>query len=115
MIFISFVGHPRRIAVKTFSTSTTLSEKSYSEHLENLHRSGVRFGQPTQFSHPHLLRQNELAIGVLPNEFAERRQGFMEKIKAHCIQHGKSNRNIVSIDRYRLTDIFQGFNQQSNQ
>lgn len=71
------------------------SEKLYTEHLESLHRHGIRFGQPTQFSHPHLLKPNELAIGLLPSEFADRRNKLMEKIKEHCVKYSKPSRNIV--------------------
>lgn len=87
------------MATKTFSTSLTRSEKLYTEHLESLHQAGVRFGQPTQFSHPHILKQNELAIGVLPSEFADRRRNLMEKIKEHCLSNGKPNRNIVTVNQ----------------
>lgn len=44
-----------------------------------------------------MLQRNELAIGLLPDEFDERRLQLMEKIKAHCLQLNKSNRNIVSV------------------
>lgn len=71
------------------------SEKQYTEHLESLHRDGVRFGQPTHFSHPHLLKPNELAIGLLPSEFSDRRNKLMEKIKEHCVKYSKPSRQIV--------------------
>lgn len=80
---------------RNFSSTKSQLEKSYTEHLDSLHRAGVRFGQPTQFTHPHMLKPNELAIGLLPNEFAERRHQFMEKIKAHCLERQKPNHNIV--------------------
>lgn len=80
---------------RNFSTSMTHSEKLYTEHLEGLHQNGIRFGQPTQFTHPHLLKRNELTIGLLPSEFADRRARLMEKIAEHCVHHNKSNRNIV--------------------
>lgn len=63
--------------------------------MESLHQSGIRFGQPTQFTHPHLLESNELTIGLLPSEFAERREKLMEKIAKHCVDTKKPQRNIV--------------------
>ena len=90
---------------RKFSTSVTRSEKSYTEHLESLHRDGVRFGQPTQFSHPHMLKTNELTIGLLPSEFADRRNRLMEKIKEHCIKYGKPSRNIVISNNHLQNSI----------
>ncbi|XP_031627158.1 xaa-Pro aminopeptidase 3-like [Contarinia nasturtii] len=91
------IGHQKCISLRNFSSSISRSEKLYTEHLESLHRDGVRFGQPTQFSHPHLINANELAIGLLPSEFSKRRHKLMEKIKEHCIKHNKPSRNIVIV------------------
>lgn len=82
-------------STNTFCTSISHGVKSYSESLENLHNNGTRFGQPTSITHPHLLKANELAIGVTPNEFADRRYRLMEKIQQQCIARGQPNRNIV--------------------
>lgn len=65
--------------------------------MESLHQPGVRFGQTTQFTHPHLLESNELTIGLLPTEFAERREKLMEKIAKHCVDTKKPQRNIVNL------------------
>lgn len=63
--------------------------------MEKLYQSGVQFGQPTQFSHPHLLKPNELTIGLLPTEFAERREKLMEQITKHCVDTKRPQRNMV--------------------
>lgn len=91
----SFSDYAKCMRSRNFSTSISHSQKLYTEHLESLHRDGVRFGQPTQFSHPHLLKTNELAIGQLPSEFADRRNRMIEKIKEHCVKNNKPSRNIV--------------------
>lgn len=93
---IPHVANLKCTTAKNFSTTHSQSKESYTEHLERLHGAGVRFGQPTQFTHPHLLKPNQLAIGILPSEFAERRQKFMEKIQEHCFQHHKPKHSIVS-------------------
>lgn len=59
-------------------------KNSYTEQIKDLHNNGIRFGQPTHFTHPHLLAPNELAIGVLPNEFMERRQRLIEHVHKAC-------------------------------
>lgn len=74
--------------------------------MENLHQAGIRFGQPTQFTHPHLLKQNELTIGLQPNEFADRRRKLMEKITKHCVDTKKPLRNIVSSIHFEQTHTF---------
>lgn len=94
----SFKAHRKCIGVNSFSTSHTQSKSAYTEHLERLHHDGHQFGQPTQFTHPHLLKPNELTIGLLPDEFAERRQKLMDKIAEHCVDTKKPKRNIVKIE-----------------
>lgn len=85
------------VKTRTFCTPVSHGVKSYSESLENLHKNGIRFGQPTHLTHSHLLKPNELAIGLKPSEFADRRYRLMEKIQQQCITRGQPNRNIVSI------------------
>lgn len=98
-LFTSLISECRiERSSKMFSTSISHSEKSYAEHLESIQREGVRFGQPTHFSHPHLLKQNELATGVLPTEFASRRRRLMEKIQENCHMNNQTHRNIVKLD-----------------
>lgn len=63
--------------------------------MESLHQSGVQFGQPTQFTHPHLLKPNELTIGLLPTEFSERREKLMEKVTKYCVDTKRPQRQMV--------------------
>lgn len=74
-----------------------IRSESYTNNLKILHEHGVRFGQPTQFTHSHLLKANELAIGLEPSEFANRRANLMSKIEEHCVKHNKPKRNLVII------------------
>lgn len=63
---------------------TTNAENQSLKLLENLHKDGIKLGQPTFHSHPHILKENELAIGVTVGEFKERRQRLMEAIQEQC-------------------------------
>lgn len=63
---------------------TTNREKQSLKLIENLHKDGIKLGQPIFYSHPHLLKENELAIGVTVGEFKERRQRLMEAIQKQC-------------------------------
>lgn len=91
-----FTAHTKCLTNKSFSTSCPQSTTAYTNQLEGLHQSGVQFGQPTQFTHPHLLQPNELTIGLLPTEFAERRERLMERIAKHCVDFKRPQRNMVN-------------------
>lgn len=71
------------IFCKKFTTDSTHPSEKW---LEKLHRDGIKLGQPTFYSHPHLLKENELAVGVTVGEFEERRQRLMEAIQVQCDQ-----------------------------
>lgn len=79
---------------KKYSTS---NEKVSLKLIENLHKEGIKLGQPTPFSHPHLLKQNELAVGVTVGEFKERRQRLMEAIQEQCNKLIRPKKFMVSL------------------
>lgn len=93
--------------MKQFSTSIPRKEKSYAEFIENMHKNGIRFGQPTHISHPHLVKPNELAIGIQRNEFVNRRHRLIEKIHEQCIARDQTTRqNIVSQSNSQFCILF---------
>lgn len=51
------------------------------QRIEDLQKSGFSFGQPTHFSHPHLVQPHELVAGVTVDEFRIRRQRFVEDLR----------------------------------
>ena len=39
-----------------------------------------KYGQPTSFTHPHLLKDGEINKGILKSEFKKRRENLIEKL-----------------------------------
>lgn len=77
---------------------TKQQQKSLSaQNLEILQKNGTAFGQPTPFTHPHLLKPNELVAGVSLNEFRTRRQHLIDLIRNHCRSTQRPQRNIVIV------------------
>ncbi|XP_065916735.1 xaa-Pro aminopeptidase 3-like [Dysidea avara] len=74
-------------------------------------------GQPTSYSHPHLLKDGEVTPRITKAEFAERRSRFAEELyKTH---HGMTNtKHVVLISgapiRYMCNDIPYKFHQNPN-
>ena len=61
------------------------------------------FGQPTPFTHPYLLKDNEITPHIHKSEFMERRQNLVEAIVAHALEHSeKSSEHIVSVTYINL-------------
>lgn len=94
---LTFLDCSSKCSTSKYSTSISHGEKSFSEKIEYLQRNGFRFGQPTHYSHPHLLKPDELTVGLLPSEFASRRNRLMEKIFERCQSYDQNYRNIVII------------------
>lgn len=91
----SFSGHIR--STRPF-TSTKQQQKSLSaQNLEKLQKTGTAFGQPTPFTHPHLLKPNELVAGVSLHEFKTRRQHLIELVRQDCRSAQRPQRNIVIV------------------
>lgn len=67
------------------------------QNFESLQKNGTAFGQPTPFTHPHLLKPHELVAGVTLDEFKRRRQQLMESIRKHCISAHRPQRNTVIV------------------
>lgn len=80
-----------------FSMSKRRRTSLSAQNLENLQKNGITFGQPTPFTHPHLLKPHELVAGVSLNEFKMRRQQLMELIRNHCHTSQRPQRNIVIV------------------
>lgn len=77
---------------------TKRRRKSHSaQNLENLHKNGTAFGQPTPFTHPHLLKPHELVAGVSLDEFKTRRHQLVELIRKHCRSARRPQHNIVIV------------------
>lgn len=80
---------------RLFSTTTCLLKSLSVQTLEDLQKSGIKFGQPTPFSHPHLLQPNELVVGVTKDEFVNRRNNFIANLQK--LIASKSNKTINNI------------------
>ena len=39
-----------------------------------------KFGQPTEWTHPHIIQKNEINKGILESEFRARREKLIEKL-----------------------------------
>ena len=39
-----------------------------------------KFGQPTEWTHPHIIQKNEINKGILKSEFRTRREKLIEKL-----------------------------------
>lgn len=87
---------PTTVLSKKFITTTCCGrEKSIPNNSEQT--AEIKYGQPTFQTHPHLLKQNEIVIGVTVSEFKERRERLMEAIHECESRVIKSKKNIVSI------------------
>ena len=40
----------------------------------------LKFGQPTEWTHPHIIQKNEINKGILKSEFSARREKLIEKL-----------------------------------
>lgn len=70
----------------TFSTS---SARSYANPLPIPLRSAATpskgYGQPLPFSHPHLLKEGELSIGIQASEYEDRRRRLMDGLEPGAV------------------------------
>ena len=40
----------------------------------------LKYGQPTEWTHPHIIKKNEINRGILKSEFKNRREKLIEKL-----------------------------------
>lgn len=84
-------------STRNFSTTKRQRKSLSAQNLENLQKNGTAFGQPTPFTHPHLLKTQELVAGVSLDEFQGRREHLMELIRNHSRSAQRPKHNIVII------------------
>ena len=68
---------PIRHLVKA-SSKISVSRRFFCDG-ENVQKA-FKFGQPTEWTHPHIIQKNEINKGILKSEFRARREKLIEKL-----------------------------------
>lgn len=103
MFFI--LGHFRYYSttIRTESLSTSVAgQQKIAKHLD-IH---PILGQPTPWTHPHLLQPTEIGIGVNRHELQSRKDNVMRRIQSYARNLKKDSLNhVVNFCLFRLTSV----------
>lgn len=104
--------------IRGFSGCMLCSQRRYSLHPVPERRIPNRYlGQPSPFTHPHLLRPGEVTPGLSQVEYALRRHKLMSLIQKEAQGHSGTDQTVVVLSNptyYMSNDIPYTFHQDNN-
>uniref|UniRef100_A0A5K1UMW3 Xaa-Pro aminopeptidase 3 n=1 Tax=Macaca mulatta TaxID=9544 RepID=A0A5K1UMW3_MACMU len=104
--------------IRSFSGCMLCSQRRYSLHPVPERRIPNRYlGQPSPFTHPHLLRPGEVTPGLSQVEYALRRHKLMSLIQKEAQGHSGTDQTVVVLSNptyYMSNDIPYIFHQDNN-
>lgn len=82
-MLLTFVSDCYRLYTSTINPDVQNSSIAAGQQTQSRHRlsNNVIMGQPTPWTHPHLLKQHEIATGITVDEFKARRERLMNRIQ----------------------------------
>ncbi|KAJ6637107.1 Xaa-Pro aminopeptidase 3 [Pseudolycoriella hygida] len=87
-----------QLYIRSIASVNKESVQMLDQRVTRLQRSGETFGQPTPFTHPHLLQKGELIQGITAEEIQGRRNRLMENIQKYDYNlHKKYSTHLIVI------------------